>query len=246
MKSHIGHAIEIFFYSTHMPIKAFGSDGALINSFGYDSLLETKYDSNEIYRLVERKILEKESSLYVNVTYNDNIKFIGLTICPCNAREGFFVIGPYLSEKIDGSNIIYKPESCIPYIVSLLQSLQRDINVAKDKSISDREPYSFYINKALDYINKNYHEPISLDYISKVLDINKCYFCSLFKNETGKTYSQYLNELRIEKSKELIKKENLSLLDVALAVGFNNQNYFNMIFKKLSNMTPLEFKNSQH
>ncbi|MGO1468637.1 MAG: helix-turn-helix domain-containing protein [Tissierella sp.] len=76
------------------------------------------------------------------------------------------------------------------------------------------------------------------------LNVNKCYFCSLFKKETGKTFTQFLNELRVKKSMDLLKEGNLSMLDIALDVGFNNQNYYNITFKKITNKTPSEYKNS--
>ncbi len=54
---------------------------------------------------------------------------------------------------------------------------------------------------------------------------------------------KFLNEIRIEKSKDLLLRGDLSILDVSLSVGFNNQNYYNTVFKKLINMTPLEYRN---
>ena len=57
------------------------------------------------------------------------------------------------------------------------------------------------------------------------------------------TFSQFLNNLRIEKSKVLLKNTELSLLDIAVEVGFNNQSYFTMAFKKLNaDKTPLEYR----
>src|SRR5699024_6975480 len=79
-------------------------------------------------------------------------------------------------------------------------------------------------------------------HVSEYLGINKSYFCSIFKNETGKTFTQFLNEKRIEKSKKLLREDNLSILDIALSVGFNNQNYYNIIFKRITNTTPLEYR----
>jgi YesN/AraC family two-component response regulator len=106
-------------------------------------------------------------------------------------------------------------------------------------------PYSAYVKKSIDYLNARYHETITLSDIAAHLNISKYYLCSLFKKETGKNLSQYLNEIRIEKSKELLLKENLSVLDIALSVGFNNQNYYNVMFKKFMNYTPLEFRNQR-
>jgi len=92
------------------------------------------------------------------------------------------------------------------------------------------------------YVKANYRKPLILEEVSAHFELNKCYFCSVLKKELGKTFSQLVNEIRIEKSKELLLENRLSILDIALAVGFNNQNYFNMAFKKLTGMTPLTFR----
>lgn len=68
--------------------------------------------------------------------------------------------------------------------------------------------------------------------------------CNIFEKETGKTYSQFLNEIRIEKSKKLLLDTNLSVLKLTLSVGYNNQNYYNMTFKKLAATMPLKHRNS--
>ncbi len=109
--------------------------------------------------------------------------------------------------------------------------------------MEDKKNYSFHVRKAIDYTIQNYMESLTLIDISTHLGLNKCYFCNLFKKETGKTYSQFLNEVRIEKSKNLLIKSNLSTLEVALSVGYNNQNYFTIAFKKITGTTPLKYKN---
>jgi len=93
-----------------------------------------------------------------------------------------------------------------------------------------------------EYIRENYKKPLVLEEVSAYFKLNKCYFCSVLKKELGKTFSQLVNEIRIEKSKELLLENRLSILDIALAVGFNNQNYFNMAFKKITGMTPLTYR----
>ncbi|MEW8955258.1 helix-turn-helix domain-containing protein, partial [Clostridium sp.] len=108
--------------------------------------------------------------------------------------------------------------------------------------LMDKPPYGLYVKKAIAFIDARYSDDITLDDISKYLNINKCYFCTILKKETGKTFSRLMNEIRIEKSKELLSKDDLSILDIALSVGFNNQNYFSSIFKKLTNKTPVEFR----
>lgn len=103
--------------------------------------------------------------------------------------------------------------------------------------------HNFHIRKAIDYIFDNFNEPLSLNDMAKYLGLNKSYFSHLFKRETGKTYSQFVNQVRVEKSKELMVHTNLSLLEIALSVGYNNQNYYNIAFKRITGVTPLKYRN---
>ncbi len=103
---------------------------------------------------------------------------------------------------------------------------------------------NFHIKRAIEEMNDNYSESISLDEMADFLGLNKCYFCQLFKRETGKTYSQLLNEIRVKKSLDLLLNTNMTILEIALTVGYNNQNYYNMAFKKIMGTTPLKYRNA--
>lgn len=111
------------------------------------------------------------------------------------------------------------------------------------KNTINNEVYNFHVRKSIEYTKNNYKKPLNLNYIAKHLGLNKCYFCNLFKKETGKTYSQFLNQVRTKKSKDLLVNTNLSTLEVALSVGYNNQNYYNMTFKRIAGTTPLKYRN---
>ncbi|MCJ0369429.1 helix-turn-helix domain-containing protein, partial [Clostridioides difficile] len=65
----------------------------------------------------------------------------------------------------------------------------------------------------------------------------------MFKKKGGYTFTNFLSKVRVEKSKKYILKKNLSILDVAVLIGFNSQNYYSIIFKKFNNFTPIEYKN---
>lgn len=104
------------------------------------------------------------------------------------------------------------------------------------------EKTNAHISRALELIDKKYYDNLTLDYMANHLYLNKCYFCTIFKQCMGKSFCNYLNEVRIEKSKELLKNEELSMLEIAHAVGFNNQTYYNSLFKKLTNLTPMQYK----
>lgn len=113
----------------------------------------------------------------------------------------------------------------------------------KANPICQRRICNYHINKAIKEMNINYNSSLTLESMANHLGLNKCYFCDLFRKETGKTYSQVLNEIRVEKSLELLLNTNMTILEIALAVGYNNQNYFNMAFKRIMGTTPLKYRN---
>lgn len=106
-----------------------------------------------------------------------------------------------------------------------------------------RSPDSPTIQKAVRYINENYYEPLSLESVARHVGLNPAYFSSTFKKQMGTGFLSYLNEHRIAQAKLLLKNSNMSIIDVAVAVGFENQSYFSKIFKSLTGMTPRQYRN---
>lgn len=98
------------------------------------------------------------------------------------------------------------------------------------------------IIKALQFINKNYQDKISLKDIETNLHVNASYFSTLFKQEMGVTFTDYLNSLKIEHACHLLTETNLSIIDVSLSTGFDDQSYFTKVFKKAKGMTPKAYR----
>ena len=83
---------------------------------------------------------------------------------------------------------------------------------------------------------------LCLDTVSEAIGLSKSYFCDLFHKTESISFSNYLKNLRIEKSKELLKSTNLKVFEVADAVGFSNVKYFCFAFKKAVGKTPSEYQ----
>lgn len=101
---------------------------------------------------------------------------------------------------------------------------------------------SALINKAFIYIGRNYKNRITLEEIAAHVALSPSYFSSLFKEETGMNYSAYVTNLRVGKAKKLLKETSMALIDVALELGFDNQQYFSHVFKKSTDMTPRQYR----
>lgn len=98
------------------------------------------------------------------------------------------------------------------------------------------------IRKAVDYINEHYSDKISLDEIANHVGISKYYFSYLFKKEMEINFTSYLNQIRIEKAKNLLKNPMVTVSQVYYQVGFNDQQYFSKIFKKYVGTTVTEYR----
>ena len=98
------------------------------------------------------------------------------------------------------------------------------------------------IKKTVNYISKHYMDKISLKIISESLHISTPYLSSLFKKEIGKTFSDFLTQYRIKKSESMLRETTISITEIALLSGFEDQSYFNKVFKKNTGKTPRQFR----
>ena len=98
------------------------------------------------------------------------------------------------------------------------------------------------IDRAKEYINENFRRDISLDDVSREVDISPYYFSKLFKQETGKNFIEYLTEIRLKNARELLQDSRLSIKEICAQSGYSDPNYFSRIFKKYEGVTPSEFR----
>lgn len=92
-----------------------------------------------------------------------------------------------------------------------------------------------------DYIEKCYHEDMTLEKIAAKLHVNRNYLSHLFKRITGEPFVTYFNKFRIQKAKELIATGNYMVYEVSEMVGFQNSTYFSQVFKSITGCSPSEY-----
>jgi two-component system response regulator YesN len=98
------------------------------------------------------------------------------------------------------------------------------------------------IEKAREYIHKNYKKDISLDSVSREIDMSSYYFSKLFKNVTGENFIEYVTRIRVETAKKLLTESKCSVKEICIETGYSDPNYFCRIFKKYVGTTPTEFR----
>lgn len=97
--------------------------------------------------------------------------------------------------------------------------------------------------RVIEYIDKNYSKTITLEALCGILNMNKNYFCRVFKKATGTTPTEYINFVRVWKAENLLTTTKQSVLEISMEVGFSSVSYFNRIFKKLKNTNPTTYRN---
>jgi AraC family transcriptional regulator len=100
----------------------------------------------------------------------------------------------------------------------------------------------YKLKQALEYMNVHLSENISLATIADELGISQYYFCRLFKQSTGMTPHAYLIQQRVERSKQLLRLKEYSMLDIAIECGFANPSHFAKHFRKHTGISPKQFR----
>ena len=119
---------------------------------------------------------------------------------------------------------------------------EKMVNICRAIRDQKEDQSNSAVKKAMVYIQENYSKDISLDDVSGQVNISPYYFSKIFKEETGENFIEYLTRVRIDKAKELLVDENVSVKEAGIKSGYSDPNYFSRIFKKQMDMTPSEYK----
>ncbi len=98
------------------------------------------------------------------------------------------------------------------------------------------------IIKIQEWLQKNYHRTLNLGELAQSFNINVRSFNRRFRAAAGKTPMQYLQETRIAQARDLLKKSNLSVAEIAYSVGYQDVSYFTGLFRKMNSVTPVEYR----
>ncbi len=98
------------------------------------------------------------------------------------------------------------------------------------------------IARAKEYIHAHQSEDLSLAQVARAVNTSKYYFCKLFKKTTSINFTDYVSRVRIEKAKNLALNPNLRISEIAFEVGFQSLTHFNRVFKRITGMSPTQYR----
>lgn len=128
----------------------------------------------------------------------------------------------------------------------LLERLSSHLSMGSERVPAQEEIPSLHsnqqFNRLLAYVAQHAFEPLNLEQIAARFYLNANYCSQLFKNATGKTFSQYVRDRRIERAKELLAKSAMSVSEIAASVGYDDSRYFARIFAGQVGVPPRKYR----
>lgn len=116
------------------------------------------------------------------------------------------------------------------------------VSPVSESSIYNPKGSDWLIERAEQYIKSYYTSPIKAQEVADVINISPNYFSSLFKQKTGKSFNEYVNNLRVEAAKQLLGETPFNVNEIAEKVGYREYKYFVDVFKKFTGYTPTKYR----
>lgn len=158
----------------------------------------------------------------------------------------------YLIKPIDDEELETAVNRAVGYIKEKkkIKNLQNHLEKSDDSKImlfkeylSDGETSSSgNLKKAMAFVHENFAEDITIRDVAENLAVSESYLSRLFKKESGYTFNDYLTKYRIKQACRLLDDPHIKVYEVADKVGYKNQRYFSVLFKKIVGKSPGEFK----
>lgn len=207
-----------------------GEKGCLESAVVFDlKMLSFEYFDGIQYQII-RPLLEKKLQLTQFVFGTDNLF----------ARvEAVYKKLIKLADRKDLSSCIRMKA----YLYQIIAVLYEEGRLARKKETTEGDLYQISnVKKVLSYIHEHYGEKILTRDMAELVGMNPQYFCRYFKKLIGKTPTEYINEIRLEKAAEYLKETDRKILDIALSCGYENIGYFIKRFSEVKHMTPSAYR----
>jgi AraC-like DNA-binding protein len=146
-----------------------------------------------------------------------------------------------LLSETDNSNTCFE-EMLAAYLIQLLVFSSRFIG---QNTISVNSSNHYIHKKAapiVQYINSHYMEPLSLNSLAELFYMSPYYLCKVFKESTGFSFVEYLNQIRIKEAQILLSSLDSSIIEISQKVGFGSVSQFGRVFKDISGVSPLKYR----
>ncbi len=226
----------IIFYSEKCEEKIGRSDDFNIRFLKKDLMFSIRQNDSEKYARIMDQVLELFRECKPSRTQAVNA---------CNHLYYFTAIQfeerddssfPYAVDMVGQLNCMENLDMVIDWLTGFRDAVMRLLEEYQGHRV-DRN-----VELAKRYIEEHYQEKISLSQVAAELYVSIGYLSSSFKRQTGKNFSDYVSEIKIEKAKELIETRKYMIYEIADMLGYDTPFYFSRVFKKVVGVSPREYE----
>lgn len=199
----------------------------IVLSFGFTSQKNTEFSEVPLEDFLNF-VNSKETGAFISLKVSQKNDIITLLNRILKERESTEIGSDFLNRLM---------------VLELFVLISRALKMEWENSIKFKSPkLKELIEISVKYIKNNFERDISLGDIAKFVFLSPSYFTRAFKDEMGISPINFLLKVRIERAKELLAETDTKISNIALNVGFSNQQRFNEIFKKYTKSTPLQYR----
>lgn len=137
----------------------------------------------------------------------------------------------------------YADDEILAAVESAIHNRRRTVLPAqspKEEASADRG--TAVMNQMADYVRTHYQQEISMQDAACALNYSEPYFCTLFKQQFGQSFTAYLTAYRMERARELLAQPTVNIKEVGKRVGYPDANYFSKVFRRVTGCSPSEYR----
>lgn len=239
-------ALSYKFYFENDSIISFSKINNENNVYQVNVLKEEKELMTAIRQLQEEKVNECVEKLFERTIYNGLIppqrfKDIVSTMILNQIRNFQELMNEEFLDKLK-TDAAGRITCCKTYSQMKNETVNIISHLISAQISTKKNRHDNIMKKCIQYIDINFKEDISLEYMAELFYFNASYFGSLFKSINGITFSQYLQKVRISKAKEYLENTAIKVYELASSVGYSDPKYFIRVFKNEVGFSPDEYR----
>jgi YesN/AraC family two-component response regulator len=212
---------------------------ASTDTLGYERIV---INFNERFLTVENELTNKALRQFYNRINDNHCLVINLS------EKQQFQIENILSLMIDeiGAKRSGFEAFIQAYLMQLVLTVNRYLDNLYPEQFRHLSSKHESVSGIIGYINKHFQQHLKISDISEKFFISPYYFSRIFKDATGFTFVEYLNSLRVKESQKLLLNTNMKINTICKKVGFGSVSQYNRVFKKITGISPREYRKKQY
>lgn len=193
------------------------------------------------------EIMRKEDSrcCLIFLTAYDRFDYAKKAI---SIRAMEYILKPYSQKEVISvvEEALRVTDDWYGHDIKAIQTIQNEAEEQKEQM--EEEPdlnssrLSVMTSMVMEYIKSNFMNEISMSETARAIGYSEPYFCKMFKQQFGQSFTSYLAEYRVGEAKKMLEQPNVNVKEIGARVGYGDNNYFTKVFKRLEGLNPSEYR----